>query len=246
MTFVLGMLCEDGIVMCSDSLEGDGYSKSNVKKLYGFTEAHGGWGVAWGCSGDSPVIKRFNDKVLDLLGKEGPAYDRYRLEELFESLVRKMRDDYPNDRLSLVAAFWGITQHQKQDLRLYSVKETSHCLSVEEKFACAGMDTSLGRFLLDSIYRKYLSVGEGEQLAVFVTAVMKEKADGVGGPTQLLGHYVSEKRWAESSSNLIAKAESSRYIIDDVEGAISVFFWHRTPHRFKPAKDDPDKCDMGS
>ncbi len=196
-------------------------------------------------SGDSEASGLNDKRMLDLLGREGAIYDRYRLEDLLETLVKKIREDYPNDRLSLVVAFWGISRDDKHDLRLYSVKETSHCLSVEECFACAGMDTSLGRFLLDSIYRKYLSVGEGEQVAVFITSVMKEKADGVGGPTQLTGHHVGERKWVESHQDLIAEAEAKRYIIDDVEGAISVFFWHRTQHRFRPGKDDPTRCDMG-
>ena len=68
MTFIVGMRCEDGICIASDSLEADGYTKRNVKKLYWFTEPHlGRWGVAWGCAGYGSVIKRFNDKALDLI-----------------------------------------------------------------------------------------------------------------------------------------------------------------------------------
>jgi 20S proteasome alpha/beta subunit len=236
MTFILGMLCEDGIAMCTDSLESDGYNKSNVKKLYAFSEAHGCWGVAWACAGDSPVIRRFNDKMQELLAKENSVYDRHRLEELLETLAERMHEDYPNDRLSLVAALWGATQDDKEELRLYSVKETSSCLSVEERFACAGMDTSLGRFLLDSIFADDITVNEGSQFGAFVTSVMREKADGVGGRTQVIFYQVGERKWVEGDKKLIAEVEKRQYLITDVEQAIRRFCWSRTPHKFRPPK----------
>ena len=246
MTFIVGMRCEDGICIASDSLEADGYTKRNVKKLYWFTEPQRGrWGVAWGCAGYGSVIKRFNDKALDLIAKEGEEYDHYRIEELFESLIKQMHEDYPSEQLEAVITLWGISEDGKDDLRLYCVSQGSHCLAVENHFACAGMDTSLARFLLDCLYRDYVTVHEGEQIAVFVVSLMKEKADGVGGDTQLVGHAIGENEWAVSSPSNIANAENTIYKIGDVEGALGQFFWHRTSHKFRPNSDGSDSCVMG-
>ena len=241
MTFIVGMLCNDGLVLCSDSLESDGYSKSHVQKLYEFTpEAeHSRWGIAWGCAGDGPIIKRFNDKLLELLKNEKTAYDRHRLEELLESLVQKMHQDYPNDRLSLVAALWGVRTNA-HDLRLYSVKEASNCLSVEDRFACAGMDTSLARFLLDSIFvGKDVTTSDGVHLSAFATCVMKVRVDGVEGPTQLLRHHWSTAKWARAPKGEIATIEKfafiekSKVLLDDLEQTIRRFCWSRFPHKYK-------------
>jgi 20S proteasome alpha/beta subunit len=246
MTFILGMKCEDGIVLCSDSLEGDGYNKSYVEKLHRFTGAQARWGIAWGCAGYSSIIKRFDDKMMEVIKNEAPEYDRYKLEQLFEIVMKKMRKDYPDERLSLVATIWGINDQNIHEARLYSIYETSYCLSAEDRFACAGMDVSLARFFLGSLYRKYLNVYEAEQVAIFITSVMKEKADGVGGPTQLISHTVDgETDWFKSDPNSIAHAETTKYVIDEVEGSIMTFFWHRSNHRFRSGKDGSDKCHMG-
>jgi 20S proteasome alpha/beta subunit len=245
MTFVVGMRCEDGICIASDSLETDGYTKRNVKKLFWFDHPENRWGVAWGCAGDAPIIKRFNDKAQDLLNSEGADYDHYRIEDLFEALVKKMREDYPGDRMQIVIVLWGIMPDDKRDTRLYSVFEGTHCLAVENHFACAGMDTSLARFLLDALYRDFVNVHEGEQVAVFVTSMMKQKADGVGGDTQLVGISIREDKWAISCTSNITNAENKKYNIEDVEGTLAQFFWHRTDHKFRPHPDGSDRCIMG-
>jgi hypothetical protein len=160
-----------------------------------------------------------------------------------ETLVRKMREDYPNERLTLVAALWGITQFDKHETRLYSVKETSTCLAVEDRFACAGMDTSLARFLLDSISTDSDCMMDGVHLAAFVTSVMKEKADGVGGPTQLLWHSASRQEWINPPKEVIATIEKFEFIekseslLADLETTIRQFCWSRFPHEFRPAKN---------
>ena len=225
MTFVLGMLCKNGIVMCSDSLESDGYSRSEVQKLNGFSHEDGRWGISWGCAGDAPVIKRFDDKLREFINKEKSQYDRHRLEEIIETLVKKMRDDYPDERLSLVASLWGKVKDKSPETRLYSIKEGSNCLGVESYFACTGMDLSLGRFLLDSIFYPEITTIEGTRLGIFVTHVMKEKADGVGGATQIL-FYDSrvQTEWIQSNTRGVTEFERARYQISGIEKVIKRFW----------------------
>lgn len=252
MTFILGMKSTDGLVLCSDSLESDGYSKSYVQKLYRFTPTgktwrDARWGIAWGCAGDTPIIKRFSDKLLSILKTEKPSYDRNRLEEIIEILVKQAHEDYPDERLALVIALWGVTfwgdkdEGNVHERRLYSINERSNCLSVEENFAIAGMDTSLARFLLQSVCQGDESTNEVLYLASFVVSVMKEKTDGVGGPTQLLYYPywrrdipvnppVTPPGWLEPDKDMLTHIETCHFPIGEVEQAVRQFCWSRFPH----------------
>jgi hypothetical protein len=101
---------------------------------------------------------------------------------------------------------------------------------------------SLARFLLDSIFVPDAKVNDAAYIATFVTCVMKEKADGVGGPTQLLFHHLGGLRWAKPSKDIIAKIEKGGFIdgpfhLPDLEKAIRQFCWSRFPHEFSPAED---------
>jgi hypothetical protein len=71
MTFIAGLRCQDGLVLCSDSLESDGYNKKNVQKLF-FHEMEGQWGAAFGCSGTGAACTNFSDRLLELLDDNEP------------------------------------------------------------------------------------------------------------------------------------------------------------------------------
>jgi len=82
----------------------------------------------------------------------------------------------------------GLSERQNRDcgggiwageVRLYRGSSAVCCASPERAYACAGMDVTLAQFMLRNIYNRLISVSEATKLGVFVTALMKDYADGV-------------------------------------------------------------------
>lgn len=239
MTFVLGMRCDDGLVLCSDSLESDGYTRKNVQKLFKY-EVKGKWGLAFGCSASTAACTNFGDRFLELIDDK-QDYDRRGTEKLIEATMSYMRSQYPNEPLNAIVGLWCVSP---SEMRLYKASTENQCLSVESDYACAGLDVSLARFLLDSVFTgaSGANVMDGSHLGVFVTAIMKEKADGVGGPTQLLHYHLGAPSWCDFPEDSVASMEKSRYFegpfsLKSLEKNIRQFFWSRFPHEFREAKD---------
>jgi hypothetical protein len=224
MTFIAGFNCYDGLVLCSDSLETDGINRRMVKKLFTH-EVEGEWGLAFGCSGTGAACSNFSDRLLELLDDKEP-YDRRGTEKLIEAAMGYMKSQYPDETLDVIIGLWGM---KPLETRLYKAQSGTKCLSIESTYACAGYDVSLARFLADSIFivneslpddNSTNSVAGAAQIGMFVTAVMKEKADGVGGPTQLVMYRLGEDRWQEAMPDAVGIIEKRRYVIDDIEEGI--------------------------
>jgi 20S proteasome alpha/beta subunit len=237
-TFIVGLSCSNGVVLCSDSLEADGYNKKIVKKIFKY-EVEGSWGLAFGCSGTGAACTNFTDRLLELLDDK-EAYDRRGTEKLIEATMSYMRGQYPNETLDVVIGLWSLSP---AETRIYRAQTNTQCLSVESDYVCVGLDVSLARFLLDSIFvgASNANVKDGSYIAAFVTSVMKDKADGVGGPTQILHYRVGMPKWCDLSPS-INKIEEGGFIegkftIAHFEKAIRQFCWSRFPHEFTPADD---------
>jgi 20S proteasome alpha/beta subunit len=239
-TFIVGMKCVDGLILAADSLEADGYNKKLVQKLFKH-EVEGQWGLAFGCSGTGAACTNFGDRLLELVNDKQP-YDRRGTEKLIEATMAYMKSQYPSEHLDVILGLWSRSPLQT---RLYRAQSTVQCLSVESGYVCAGLDVSLARFLLDSLLTSDSRVSDSGYLAAFVTSVMKDKADGVGGPTQLLYYHENATRWGEPSKKVISDIEKGGFIerefsIAALEKAIKHFCWSRFPHEFRGEEDDPE------
>jgi 20S proteasome alpha/beta subunit len=235
-TFIMGMKCVDGLVLCSDSLEADGYIKKNVQKLFNY-EVPGKWGVAFGCSGSSAACSNFGDRLLEQLRAES-KFNRRTMEKTIEAHIHYMAQEYPKEVLQVVL---GLYSADPSETRLYRGQTDAECLSIHSDYVCAGVDVSLARFLLDSVFGKSATVSDGAYLAAFISCAMKEKADGVGGPTQLILFRTNHPHWVAPSAATIEKGEKGGYIrgqfkFADLEKEVRQFCWSRFPHEFRPIK----------
>jgi 20S proteasome alpha/beta subunit len=229
MTFVVGLYCHAGIVLCSDSLESDGYDKRNVKKLYHYDSEH--WGVAWGCAGDSDVIHRFTEKLWMMLEKEPGDCDWLRLQSLIEAVGKEIHENYTEAQLQIVIGVWQLDPMMLKLCRMDVLR--GNCLSVEEDYACAGMDLSLGKFVLNNLHHPSLTIGEGLNLAIFVTHLMKNTADGVGRPIQLLTYRLTQPEWKEYEPSYLEEQER-RYATEDVANLIREYWGKKNPSWLPP------------
>lgn len=236
MTFILGLKCVNGLVLSSDSEESDGYVKKNVQKLFQF-EQPGEWGVAFGCSGRVAACTNFGDRLLEQLQQE-KAFNRRTMEKTIEAHIHYMRQEYPEEQLQVVL---GLYSTNPAEVRLYLADTNTECLSIHADYACAGMDVSLARFLLDSVFDERVDVSDGTYLAAFIAHVMKQKAASVGGPTQLLHFRAEHPHWHTLPQKVVGKIEKGGFIegkfhFKDLEEKVCQFFWSRFPHQFREAK----------
>ena len=213
MTFIVGFSCFDGLVLCADSLEEDGYTKRIVDKLGAQTIA-GEWGIGIGCAGTGPGITKFMAKLNELLGTD--SYDRYKTEAVIEATLKHMQEQYPKEAVEFVAGLWG-----PNETNMYRSYRDSHCLSVCPPlgFICAGMDLSLPDVVLDSIFDNLMGVEEAARLGIFVTAIMKERVDGCGGPTRVQLYKKGSTVWRDFEYEEVERIEKD-FPMDEVYGMI--------------------------
>jgi 20S proteasome alpha/beta subunit len=199
-TFIVGFKCFDGLVLCADSLEEDGYTKRLVNKLNAATIAEE-WGIGIGCAGTGAGITKFMAKLRELIGNG--SYDRYHTEAVIEATLKHMQEQYPQEGIELIGALWG-----PNETHMYRTYRDSHCLSVMGLgFVCAGMDLSLPDVVLDSIFDELMGVDEAVRLGIFVTAIMKDKVDGCGGPTRVLIYKKGHEGWRHLEDQEVAAIE---------------------------------------
>jgi hypothetical protein len=207
-TFIVGLHCHDGIVLCADSQEGDRITKRYVYKLAQCTmsvnfdpatlappEPHNeDWGYCLGGAGYSASVDKFRDTWAQILGPI-KKFDNQQLETTAETILRDMRDAYPDAQFDIALALSGGAPYFMT--RLYRSYEGISCLhSIDQgDFICLGMDTGLAQFLLNALFDSGMGVDEAVGLAVLVTSLMKEHTDGVGGPTTMFSYTKAENQW---------------------------------------------------
>jgi 20S proteasome alpha/beta subunit len=234
MTFVVGLKCRIGIVLCSDSQELDGISKRNIQKLR-FYQRRGEWGIAWGCSGESDIIGKFNE-LMDRTLKNEPREDEdpplTRIPSLIEKIVLSLKENYPGANLAIVCGFWQ--ELGELAFRLYSMDmRINSCIAQSEDYACAGLDTSLALFALESLHNSALAIGEGIGLAVFATKLIKDTAEGVGGPTQMLTYRIAKSQWKEYVEDYVNSIEG-KYKTEEIAELLRGYWGRKNPSWLPP------------
>jgi len=240
MTFIVGLHCHDGIAMCADSLEGDGITKQYVHKLtcvttsYGKTKGKGwpkphkkDWGFCLGGAGSSIGIDKFRDKWQQLVGAMH-TFDLTQLELTAESALRYMKESYPDIGFDIML---GISGGAPSFLtRLYRTYEGLPCLRPisQGEFVCLGMDTSLARFLLSALFDSGMDVDEAVGLGILVTSLMKNHADGVGGPTTIFSYVRKQNVWRGYNKDNIAYWDS-RFPDKEVYALLLEFWKAKNP-----------------
>jgi len=205
MTFIVGIKCPDGLVMCAESQESDGITKRNVVKLTRFVAHDESWSLAFGCSGSSAAIKNFTSKLEDALDLDS-RYERAKVECAIEAGLSYMHLTYPSEELALLCSLWSV---KPSDQRLYRSYPKSFCLSPEDEYACVGLDTSLAIMMMDAIIGDVRGVDDAIRLAVLTTSLMKDKCDGVGGPIRVLSHKRGDGAWTQHNDADIEALEKT-------------------------------------
>lgn len=236
-TFILGLNCSDGIVLCADSLESDGMTRSYKNKLES-VHISDEWGICWGGSGSSAVVDKFSDKLKFALGNG--SFNRHEIENKMDTCLELIHQDYPRDPISIVAGLFGrpqVTGPTKdiylghQERYLYRGYSQSACVSPVKDYSVAGMDVTLASFILGNTYHVLMSVMEAKRLGIFVTALMKKYAEGVGGPILVIFHTQHDSHWFRMDPEKVAEVEGD-YSVEDADAQMSAYWAARNPRTY--------------
>lgn len=192
MTFIAGFKCADGIILCTDSLEADGFTKRAVRKIrpFGTTD----WQVAIAGAGGAGIIDKFCDEVSAALPRK--PYDPALIESTIEDTLLHFRSRYQADdeHFEIIV---GTHCTRVIDRRLYR-SGTGHLSPIGDHIHI-GVGHSLWRFLTEMFYEKGNSVDDNRRLAAFIMKQAIEYVDGVEGPVQLASYTFGNRDWKIST-----------------------------------------------
>jgi hypothetical protein len=229
MTFIVGFKCTDGIVLCADQLDTNGLRKRHRCKIEAMT-MNSEWGVCWASSGFSDVIDKFSDQLKALL-KQSSEFKQENIEQAAESALAYMNQNQPNNVIEILLGVWCAPFLDESTTRiakaiLYRGRSDVCSLAVENDYAMCGRDVTLAEFILRNLFKhRRTSVDEGIRLGIFVTAMMKEYAEGVDGPTDVVTHRLPENAWHSPLPEVISSIEST-FSVHEFERVL-VDWWDR-------------------
>jgi hypothetical protein len=151
MTFVVGLRCSDGIVLCADQLESNGVTKRHRCKTAAMT-MNAEWGVCWASSGYGDVSDKFTDKFKNSLTRLR-EYKLEDIEQAAEAALTLAHQDSPNYVLQIMVGVWcapivsGSTLQVAKTI-LYRGRSDLQCLAVESDYGICGADVTLAEFIL--------------------------------------------------------------------------------------------------
>jgi hypothetical protein len=208
MTFVVGMRCSDGIVLCTDSLEDDTITKNTVDKIrvMGTTA----WGLAISGSGPGSTLDKFGATISAKV--TSGQFDPSQVEAEVENELAEFNSKYvhaANDQFHVIVGWYnqskierslykGSCFGQGQGVVLSPIRDECH----------AGMGNELWRFLADMLYDKRNSVADNVRLAVFATRLAIKYAAGVDEPVQPISYTFGDQFWKFYGSDEIEAIEN--------------------------------------
>lgn len=196
MTFVVGMTCCDGIVICTDSLEDDGITKKRVDKI-AVAGRNIDWSLAIAGSGPGATI----DKFVAVLRTKLPniPFDQAVVENCIENELAEFNSKYVlsgDDRFQvIIGLFCRLGMHRQlykgscfgagQGVVLTPVSGECH----------VGMGHELWRLVSEALYRATNSIADNIRLGIFATSLAIRYASGVDDPVQMLFCRFGGEHW---------------------------------------------------
>jgi hypothetical protein len=195
MTFVIGMQCSDGIVICADSLEDDGITKKTVDKIR--IMGNSDWSLAISGSGPGATLDKFGSSLRNKLPLQDP-FDQLQIETVIEDLLTEFNSRYVMNQSDAFHVIVGLCTWRGLDRLLYKGScffGQSVVLTPIIRECHTGMGNELWRFLADTLYDRRNSVADNTRLAVFATRLACKYASGVDDPIQVISYTFGDGTW---------------------------------------------------
>lgn len=225
MTFIVGLKCCDGIVLCTDSLEDDGITKKPVDKITRIQTPH--WGVAIGGSGGGRIIDKFCDEVRIHLPRL--KFSRSLIEEAIEDILEKFHRKYvktERDKFEVIVAVHGapgdpLLLYEGSDRFLSPVTDECHI----------GMGNDIWRMLADILYDPLNCIADNLRLAIFATRLAIRYASGVDAPIQAVSYTVGDQSWKVPNPATVSRIDWELNPYDFREAIRGYWSTHNPPTR---------------
>jgi len=184
MTMIAGLICADGLLMCSDREESGGPVKSSTRKL--FDISCGQFQFAIATAGDAALC----DKAVAAIETAARAATFAALhEEAIEDLLREIHTTYiwakdvpGHERgLELILASYDASNQQAQ---LY--RSCEEMLQPCRDFVVAGSGSDLASYFLERLFSRTMSLAEAESLMTFIMREVKDSSEGCGRESEML------------------------------------------------------------
>lgn len=224
MTMAIGFRIRDGIVLCADSQEGDGYRKRNVDKtatmLYMTPEC---WGV--GFVGAGEILDKFFEDAIREIQKSDGRYDIKKIERAIERILGTYKKRFKDNALRILV---GVFNRNRRETLLF--RSDGVALVPIYDYAEVGLGGTLWEFLASNFYDEDMSCEECAALGAFILKVSGEFADCVGGPTHIMTYTKGDGLWHHPTQREVAEMKS-RMPLSELE-ALLRRYW-RSRHKFR-------------
>jgi hypothetical protein len=231
MTIALGFNCPDGIVLCTDSLDSDGVTKSKVDKIWCY-ETQDQWGISVACAGESDFIESFTDNLGAIF--TGEQFDNDWIMLTLRQAINAARLSYPDLRWSALFSVFGPSPMDRKFLR---VSENSKHLAPVARYEAIGIGSPLAKFLCSQMYTLFMTVQEAEDLAVFIVSQCIAHTDGCDYPISLLSYKVGQTGWGIAHPDQI-QTLLSRFQGNELRKTLLDYWRGKTPHIQRNVKYD--------
>jgi 20S proteasome alpha/beta subunit len=181
MTIAVGMWCDDGMVLCTDSqatvLEAG--LKYPIKKIYAMEYAD--WSLAMAFAGSTDLMRLIEERVFQDLfpPTDKNDYWPFRVRAVLGRILKDVCSQHKKKNIELLCA----TSNRDGAAGMFRAR---NMLVTESEIAeCLGVgDSSIIRFLADLFVRPGMTVLQGTVLACYMVSKATTYIDGCDGPIQ--------------------------------------------------------------
>lgn len=210
MTLVIGFQLFDGLVICADSKESDGFTLRQVAKISHY-EVWGDdeWSFGVGSAGHGLVCDDFADKVNRSLGRTPFNRDELRKIIAKEYKASHQQANETGDDISIV---FGLSGNKGEDQSIF-LGQGGHVAPAQIP-ADIGVGDGLSQFLLRNLFDHSMSCEEFARLCVSVIQLAQGYVDGVGEPIHAYYCKRGETSWRRySQSDVVGMQRLSNHDI---------------------------------
>jgi 20S proteasome alpha/beta subunit len=187
-TLIAGLVCRDGIVLCSDREENVGSEgKMSVPKI--FEQGSSQYYMAIATAGHSALadvaVKRIRQEAIKT--RDSFVADH---EAIIENVLRTLYRDYvwPSDvpssrEIALIIGLRDDRPESEEQFHLYCTCD--EILQPKAEYVCAGVGELMGNYFLERLFERSLSVHEAMSLMAFVAKEAKDSVGAVGRETEI-------------------------------------------------------------
>ena len=227
MTFVVGLKCCDGIVVCTDSLEDDGITKKSVDKIEMVSGL--GWGLAVAASGPGSTIDKFTSSLRTKLCHT--PFDEQLIEIAIEQELTDFNAKYVlsrNDAFEVIIGIYA-TPLTRLLYKASCIEGQSVVLTPIRGDCHTGVGNELWRLLSDTLYKRGNWVADNARLAVFATRLAIRYASGVDEPIQIASYTSGDRFWRSYARAEIRAIEGEVSFPDFKESILRYWRLHNPP-----------------